>query len=87
MVKKASSLVNANVNSAIESLANELSEKPYGSKKSYDKMVRTTISLDSEVLIKLEDFAQKNKRDKKDLKSVSAIVRIAVDDFIMKYEV
>lgn len=88
MVKKASQLSSSNKNAAIEELAKELSEKPYGaSKEASPKMVRTTISLDAGVLFKLEDFANKNKREKKDFKSVSAIVRTAVDDFIMKYEV
>lgn len=86
MVKKSSTLINSKM-VAIESLANELSEKPYGEAKPNTNFVRTTISLDSELLMKIEDFAQKNKRDKKELKSVSAIVRQALDDFIMKYEV
>lgn len=86
MVKKSSTLINSKM-AAIESLANELSEKPYGEAKSNANCVRTTVSLDSSVLIKLEDFAKQNKRNKKELKSVSAIVRIALDEFIMKYEV
>ncbi|GBL01864.1 hypothetical protein VH1709_contig00082-0002 [Vibrio harveyi] len=86
MVKKASSLVDSKKSLAIDNLANELSEKPYGATKEVTK-VRTTISLDADILEKLEDFAKKNKREKGSLKSVSAIARAAIDDFIMKYEV
>ena len=85
MVKKSSTLTNSKV-PTIESLADELSEKPYGEAKQNSCYVRTTISLDSDMLIKLEDFAKKNKRNKKELKSVSAIVRLALDEFSMKYE-
>ncbi|MGR5364324.1 hypothetical protein ACPV54_25960 [Vibrio mediterranei] len=88
MVKKASQLSSSSRNAAIEELAEELSEKPYGSSKERPaKMARTTISLEADILFKLEDFAKKNKREKKEFKSVSSIVRSAVDDFILKYEV
>ncbi len=58
---------------AIESLANELADKPYG--QVYDTLARTTITLPASVLLKLEDIARDNKRKKNSLKSVSAIVR------------
>ena len=58
---------------AIESLANELADKPYG--QAYDTLARTTITLPASVLLKLEDIARDNKRKKNSLKSVSAIVR------------
>jgi hypothetical protein len=58
---------------AIESLANELADKPYG--QDYDTLARTTITLPASVLLKLEDIARDNKRKKNSLKSVSAIVR------------
>ena len=58
---------------AIESLANELADKPYG--QAYDTLSRTTITLPASVLLKLEDIARDNKRKKNSLKSVSAIVR------------
>jgi hypothetical protein len=60
-------------NKAIENLANELADKPYGQKQ--DTLVRTTISLPSSVLYKLEDMALNNKRKKDNLRSVSAILR------------
>lgn len=58
---------------AIEDLANELADKPYG--QSYDTLARTTITLPASVLLKIEDIARANKRKKHNLKSVSAIVR------------
>lgn len=59
----------------IENLANELADKPYGNAKEDDTIVRTTISLPSSVLFKLEDLSRYNKRTKSSLKSVSAIIR------------
>jgi len=58
---------------AIENLANELADKPYG--QTYDTLARTTITLPASILLKLEDIARENKRRKNNLKSVSAIVR------------
>lgn len=66
--------------SAIESLANELADKPYGEDKKNDFTVRTTISLPSSVLFALEDLAKVNKRNKNDLKSVSAIIRNCINN-------
>lgn len=63
----------------IESLANDLADKPYGQDKKDDSIVRTTISLPSSVLFSLEDMAKTNKRNKKTLRSVSAIIRYCVD--------
>jgi len=60
-------------NNAIETLANELADRPYGQKQ--DIQVRTSISLPASVLQKLEDIARENKRSKNSLKSVSAIIR------------
>jgi hypothetical protein len=62
---------------SIEELANELSDRPYGDKSTIqeDSLSRTTITLPTSMLHKLEDLAQKNKREKKKLKSVSALIR------------
>lgn len=57
----------------IDNLANELADKPYGQR--YDTIVRTSISLPSSVLFKLEDLALTNKRKGENLRSVSAIIR------------
>ena len=62
---------------AIENLANELADKPYG--QTYDILARTTITLPASILLKLEDIARDNKRRKNNLKSVSAIVRDCIE--------
>ena len=69
-------------NNAIENLANELADKPYGIIKhqEHDKLTRTTISLPASVLLKLEDIARTNKRTKEELKSVSAIIRYCIKE-------
>jgi len=69
----------------IEELANELADKPYGEeKKEEDTIVRTTITLPSTVLFELEDMAKINKRNKKTLRSVSAIIRNCIDKTLHK---
>lgn len=65
-----------NSNKTIEDLANELADKPYGQKQ--DTLVRTTITLPTTALFKLEDMARTNKRKKDNLKSVSAIIRYCI---------
>jgi len=61
---------------SIEELANELSDKPYGDTAlEEDILARTTISLPSSLLYKLEDLAKRNKREKKAPRSVSALIR------------
>lgn len=70
-----------------ENLANELADKPYGkSKKNTDKIqdefTRTSISIPLSMLEELENLALRNKRSGKNLKTVSAIVRAAVYNFI-----
>lgn len=66
-------------NQAIENLANELADKPYGQKYTEDTVARTTISLPVSILFKLEDMAKNNKRKKDSLKSVSAIIRDCIE--------
>lgn len=61
----------------VENLAKELADKPYGQK--YDNIIRTTISLPASILFKLEDMAITNKRNKNNLRSVSAIVRNCIE--------
>ncbi|RYE05306.1 MAG: hypothetical protein EOP33_06690 [Rickettsiaceae bacterium] len=79
--KRTHSSINKN---AIESLANELADKPYGQQQ--DNLVRTTVTLPASTLILLEDMARNNKRRKDDLTSVSAIIRDCVEKYInMKY--
>ena len=71
--------------SSIEELANKLSDRPYGNKNNSqedDSLLRTTITLPTSMLYKLEDLAQKNKREKKDLKSVSALIRHCIEKYL-----
>jgi hypothetical protein len=77
-IKKRSAIVDR---FAVENLANELADKPYGDQKQ-DEIVRTTISLPSSVLFKLEDMAISNKRKKADLRSVSAIIRGCIKNYL-----
>lgn len=65
---------------AVESLANELADRPYGQKQ--NRIARATISLPTSVLFKLEDMAIKNKREKNDLRSVSAIIRKCIKVYL-----
>lgn len=67
-----------NKHQAIESLARDLADKPYGQQNNSDAIVRTTITLPESLLFKLEDMATRNKRQKGGLKSVSAIIRDCV---------
>jgi hypothetical protein len=70
-------------NNSIEKLADELADKPYGQQKEIlDDIARTTISLPSSLLFKLEDMAKTNKRKKRELKSVSAIIRHCIEKYI-----
>lgn len=64
---------------AIENLAKQLADKPYGEEKKDSTLVRTTITLPSSVLFSLEDIATTNKRKKRELKSVSAIIRDCIE--------
>lgn len=69
-----------------ELLAKRLADKPYGSTENTlqepEKQSRTTISLNESMLVKLEDMALKNKREGRDPKSVSAIVREALEKYL-----
>ena len=86
MVKKASeiSLKKSPSNSEIEKLADELSDRTYGEdKKKKNEMVRTSISLDRDLMNEVEDLALKNKRMKRDPKSFRAIVREALTSYLI----
>lgn len=70
-----------------EELAMRLADKPYGApekKPELDKQCRTTISLSESLLMTIEDLALKNKRNGKDPKNVSAIVREALELYLSK---
>lgn len=63
-----------------EALADEIADKPYGGQKDNDKMVNTSITLPQSLLNKLEDQAFANKREGVEPKSVSAIIRKALNN-------
>ncbi|KKZ15809.1 ribbon-helix-helix, copG family protein [Serratia marcescens] len=69
-----------------EALAQRLADKPYGApeKPEQEKQCRTTISLGESMLVKVEDIALRNKRNGKDPKNVSAIVREALELYFQK---
>ncbi|EBT9030011.1 CopG family transcriptional regulator, partial [Salmonella enterica] len=47
-----------------------------------EKQCRTTISLGESMLVTIEDLALRNKRNGKDPKNVSAIVRVALEQYL-----
>jgi len=70
-------------NEAVEKLANELADKPYGEEAiEEERLVRTSLSLPASMHEALEDMAIKNKRAGHDLRTVSAIVREAIDRYL-----
>ena len=70
----------------ISKLADELADKPYGDDKKPDDdpLIRTSITLPRSMLTRLEDQALHNKRSGSELKSVSAIIRDAVERLSIK---
>lgn len=63
-----------------EKLADQLADKPYGStQRNDDIIVRTSFSLPKSLLLELEDEALKNKRAGVEPKSVSEIIRRALE--------
>lgn len=70
---------NTNNQQKIEDLVKELADKPYGEEKKEDVLTRTTITLPLSTLFTLEDMAKNNKRNKNNLRSVSAIIRDCVE--------
>ena len=67
---------------AVEKLADDLADKPYGDEGNEEQIVRTSFSLPVTMQQSLEDLAIKNKRTKRDLKTVSAIVRVAIGEYL-----
>lgn len=68
---------------AVEKLANELADKPYGGAvNKEEKLVRTSLSLPASMHERLEDLAIQNKRAGRDLRTVSAIVREAIEGYL-----
>lgn len=69
-----------NRSQAIENLANELADRPYGKIDQDNTITRTTITLPTSVFFQLEDMAKLNKRKKDNLRSVSAIIRNCIKE-------
>ena len=68
---------------AVEKLAKELADKPYGSKSEpEERLVRTSLSLPASMHETLEDMAIRNKRAGSDGRTVSAIVRAAITQYL-----
>jgi hypothetical protein len=73
----------------VDDLASQLVDKPYGEKstktkpKNTDSTARTSISLPKNLLEEIEDLAIKNKRENKDPKNVSAIIREALERYLI----
>jgi hypothetical protein len=72
-----------------EALANRLADRPYGDEKVVvepvqEILTRTTISLPQNTLREIEDLALHNKRIGVAPKSVSAIIRDALDAYLNK---
>ena len=70
-----------------DKLANELADKPYGSKprdveQDVEKLTRTSISIPVTLQEQVEDLALRNKRAGAELRTVSAIVKVALEQFI-----
>ena len=93
MVKPPSQQVTSNrhniTDQQAEALAEKLADKPYGDKDkptdaAPEPVSRTTISLPASLLRQLEDLAYSNKREGRELRNVSAIVREALSQYLNK---
>lgn len=62
-----------------EKLAEKLADKPYGGTKNTEEMARTSFTLPKSLLLELEDEALRNKRAGVEPKSVSEIIRRALE--------
>lgn len=68
---------------AFANQADDVPDKPVKKDQEAPKeLARTTISLPAELLEKVEDMALKNKRAKLENRTVSAIVRAALDKYM-----
>ena len=63
-----------------EKLAEKLADKPYGEVKNTEEMTRTSFTLPKSLLVELEDEALRNKRAGVEPKSVSEIIRRALEN-------
>ena len=75
----------------IEALANKLADKPYGKEISEDEsrreeLERITITIPQHMRHRLEDIALKRKRAKQETRSVSALIREALEHYLQKFD-
>lgn len=69
----------------VDKLANELADKPYGGEpEPGERLVRTSLSLPASMHETLEDMAIRNKRAGSESRTVSAIVREAITQYLKK---
>lgn len=70
----------------IEALADALADKPFDTQKfvNDESVTRTSITLPAYLLRIIEDAAIKNKRNKSNLRSVSAIIRYCLEQHFNK---
>lgn len=75
----------------IEALADKLADKPYGQEISEDdskkteELERITITISQTMRHRLEDIALKRKRAKQDVRSVSALIREALECYLQDF--
>lgn len=90
-LKKPVKSIKTDLNQAAEDLANQLADRPYGAQKNVTKtpesLLRTSITLPENLFRKIEDYALHNKRAKQGPKSVSAVIRDALDIYVSKYKI
>lgn len=62
-----------------DALARQFADRPYGQDRKMEDLVRTSFTLPKHLLTELEDEALANKRAGREPKSVSAIIREALE--------
>lgn len=73
-----------------DALADRLADRPYGQDKPEapveDVVARTTISLPKSLLVHIEDMAHGNKRGGDGPKTVSGIIKVALEEWLTSPE-
>ncbi len=72
---------------AADNLANELADKPYGSKSNQqdEPIERLTVALPVSLYDEIESLAKKRRRAKEEDRSMSAIAREAIREYLRKH--
>ncbi len=71
---------------AADNLADELADKPYGSKSTQDEPIeRLTVALPVSLYDEIESLAKKRRRAKEEDRSMSAIAREAIREYLRKH--